>query len=316
MSTTAFPLNPELTAVAIGYKNRDIDLIADQVLPRITTAKKFAYTRYNQADGYTVPATRVGRKSEPTMVDFGGTLVNDECVDWGLDDLLPNDEVEAWNQMPKPSTAVGPLAKSTGLLTGLVMLDREIRVANTVFSSATYPSGNKVALSGTSQWSDFSNSNPLDALLAAMDVPLFRPNTVVLGQAVWTKLRQHPKVIQAANISAQTGGAITRQQLADLLEVRDVLIGAGFSNTAKKGKAPVFSRVWGKHCALLYVGTDLANADQPCFGFTAQFGTRIAGVFDAPRQGLRGGQIIRVGESVKEVISASDTGYFFENAIA
>ncbi|QDL55307.1 phage capsid protein [Rhodoferax aquaticus] len=315
MATTAFAINPELTAVAIGYKNRDIDMIADIVLPRILTPKKFAYTKYNQADGYTVPSTRVGRKSDPTMVDFGGIIVNDECVDFGLDDLVPNDEIEAWNAMDKPETAVSPLAKSTSLLTGLVLLDREIRVAGTVFSAGSYSGSNQATLSGTGQWSDFANSNPLDALLAALDVPLFRPNTVVLGQAVWTKLRQHPRVIQAANASAQTGGAITRQQLADLLEVRDVVVGTGFVNTARRGQAATFARVWGKHCALLYVGTDLANADQPCFGFTAQFGDRIAMTMQSSK-GLRGGQQIRSGESVKEVISANDAGYFFQNAVA
>lgn len=316
MSTTAFPVNPELTAVAIGYKNRDIDLIADAVLPRITTPMKFSYTKYNQADGYTVPSTRVGRKSEPTMVDFGGVLVPDECVDWGLDDLLPNSEIEAWQAMPKPASAISPEAKSASLLSGLVLLDREIRVASTVFNAATYVPGNQSTLAGTSQWSDFANSNPLDALLTALDVPLFRPNMVVLGQAVWTKIRQHPRLIQAANASAQTGGAITRQQLADLLEVRDVVVGTGFANTARKGQTAAFSRVWGKSCALLYVGADLANADQPCFGFTAQFGTRIAGSIPAPTRGLRGGQIIRVGESVKEVICAADAGYYFQNAVA
>ncbi len=315
MATTAFAVNPELTAVAIGYKNRDIDMIADIVLPRVLTAKKFAYTKYNQADGYTVPATRVGRKSDPTMVDFGGVLVNDECVDFGLDDLVPNDEIEAWNAMPKPATAVGPLAKSTSLLTGLVLLDREIRVANTVFNAANYAAPNQATLSGVSQWSDFTNSNPLDALLAALDVPLFRPNKVVFGQAAWTKVRQHPRLIQAANASAQTGGAITRQQLADLLEVREVVVGTGFVNTAKKGQTATMSRVWGKHCALLYVGKDLADADQPCFGFTAQFGDRVAMVAES-NKGLRGGQQVRSGESVKEVISANDAGYYFQNVVA
>ena len=316
MSTTAFPVNPELSAVAIGYKNRDIDLIADQVLPRVQMAKKFAYTKYSQADAFTVPATRVGRKSEPTMVDFGGTLVNDECVDWGLDDLVPNDEIEAFNAMPKPGTMVSPQAKSTSLLTGLILLDREIRVANLVFNSANYAAANQATLSGTSQWSDFANSNPLDALLAALDVPLIRPNTITLGQAVWTKLRQHPRLIQAANSSAQTGGAITRQDLADLLEIKNVAVGAGFVNTAKKGQTPTFSRVWGKHCALLFVSEDMANADQPQYGFTAQFGDRIAGNIPEPKKGLRGGETIRVGESVKEVICATDAGYFFQNAIA
>lgn len=319
MSTTAFPVNPELSAIAIGYKNRDVDLIADAVLPRIYKgAKKFAYTKYNQADAYTVPSTRVGRKSEPTMVDFGGTLINDECVDWGLDDLVPNDEVQAWEASMRPASGgpVSPLAKSTSLLTGLIQLDREIRVANTVFAAGTYPGSQQATLSGTGQWSDFVNSNPLDALLAALDVPLFRPNTIVLGQAVWTKLRQHPKMVQAALGNNAGAGSISRQALADLLEIRNVLIGAGFVNTARKGQTPTMSRVWGKHCSLLYVSPDAADADQPTFGFTAQFGERIAGSIDEPKAGLRGGVRVRVGESVKEIVAAADVGYFFQNAIA
>ena len=317
MSTTSFPVNPELAAIAIGYKNREIDLIADLVLPRIQVAKKFAYTKYTIQDAFTVPATRVGRKSDPTMVDFGGTLVNAECVDWGLDDLIPNDEIEAFNaQISAGFALTSPHAKSVSLLTGLILLDREIRVANLVTTLGTYLAAQRATLSGTSQWSDFANSSPLDALLTALDVPVMRPNTIVMGQAVWTKLRQHPRLIQAANASAQTGGAITRQDLADLLEVKSVLIGSGFANTAARGQTPTFSRVWGKHAALLYVSEDQANADQPTFGFTGQFATRIAGTFDETQKGLRGGQRVRVGESVLEVIASQEAGYFFQNAVA
>lgn len=319
MATTAFPINPELTAIAIGYRNRDVDLIADLVLPRIQKgAKKFAYTKYTQADAYTVPDTKVGRKSEPTMVDFGGTLVNDECVDWGLDDLVPNDEIEAWaaQVLPAAGGPVSPSAKSTSLLTGLIQLDREIRVAGLVFVASAYPAGNKVTLSGTTQWSDFANSNPVDAILVGLDTPLFRPNCLVFGQATWSKLRQHPKMVQAVMGTAQTSGAITRQMAADLFEVQQIIVGAGFANTAKKGQTPSYSRVWGKHCAALYISPDAANADQPTFGFTAQFGTRIAGEIPEPKAGLRGGVRIRVGESVKEVIAANDIAYFWENAVA
>lgn len=317
-STTAFPVNAELTAVAIGYRNRDVDLIADAVLPRIQTAKKFAYTKYTTADGYTVPPTRVGRKSEPNMVDFGGALTNDECVDWGLDDLVPNDEVAAFEAMPRPNNLPSPLAKSVSLLSGLIALDREIRVATLLTTLATYQSTLRATLSGTSQWSDFSNSNPLDALLTALDTPIIRPNCIFMGQAVWTKLRQHPRLIQAANASAQTGGAISRQDLADLLEIpaANILIGVGFYNSATRGQTPTYSRVWGKHCGLIFKSEDLANADQPTFGFTAQFGTRIAGDIPQPRAGLRGGTLVRVGESVKEVIASNDCGYFFQNAVA
>lgn len=318
MATTAFPVNAELTAIAIGYRNRDVDLIADLVLPRVMTPKKFKWTLYPAADAYTLPPTRVGRRAEPTVVEFGGTEQADEAVDYALDDIIPNDEVQAWADMPKPAAGgpVSPLAKSTGLVTGLIQLDREVRVAGTVFAAATYPSGNKVTLSGTSQWSDFTNSNPVDAILAALDVPLFRPNTLVFGQAVWTKLRQHPKMVSAILGNDVPAGAVTRQQVAAFFEVRQVVVGAGFVNTARKGQTATMTRVWGKHAAALFVSPDAADADQPTFGWTAQWGTRIAGEMDEPKMGLRGSKRVRVGESVKEVIAASSAGYFFENAIA
>jgi hypothetical protein len=316
MATTAFPVNQELTAIAIGYRNPDVAMIADRVLPRIGVAKRFKYTVYPAAEAYTVPDTRVGRRSEPHQVDFTGTEVPDECIDFGLDDIVPNDEQQAWQDMPKAPGLVSPMAKSTSLLTGLMLLDREVRVANLVFAQATYPAANRVTLSGTSQWSDFANSNPLDAMLSALDVPIFRPNVAVFGQATWTKVRQHPRVIQAVYGTAQTGGAVTRQQLAELLEVREVVVGAGFVNTARRGQAANITRVWGKHAAFLYVSEEAAAADQPTFGWTAQWGARIAGTMPEPKMGLRGSTRVRVGESVKEVISASASGYYFENAVA
>ena len=42
MATTAFPINPVLTAIAMVYSNPAIALIADEVMPRTPTAKKFA----------------------------------------------------------------------------------------------------------------------------------------------------------------------------------------------------------------------------------------------------------------------------------
>ena len=71
-------------------------LIADAVLPRTPPlgTKKFKYLTYDTAQGFTVPNTMVGRKSEPNVMEFGGTEVNAETVDYGLDDIIPNDVSE------------------------------------------------------------------------------------------------------------------------------------------------------------------------------------------------------------------------------
>lgn len=318
MSTSAFPINPQLTAIALAFQNTSAQLIADKVLPRIQTAKKFNYTVYSAAQGYSVPETRVGRKSEPNMVDFGGTSVTLECEDFGLDDLVPNDEVDAFESMPKPSTGgpVSPIDLSVMMLTGLVLLDREVRAAGLVFAAGSYSAGNQSTLSGTGQWSDRAASDPLAAITVAMDIPLVRPNKLAIGQQAWTQLRMHPKLVQAIGKSAQTAGYASREAVADLLELEEIIVGQGFVNTAKRGQAPVYARAWGKHAALLHVDAMAAQLQQPTFGWTANWGGRIAGMIPEPKNGLRGGQRVRAGESVKEVIASQDAGYFFQNCVA
>lgn len=318
LATTAFPLNPELTAIAIAFQNPAALLIADNVLPRMPTPKKFTYTSYSVAQGYSVPDTKIGRKSEPNMVDFGGTLVTGECVDYGLDDLVPVDEQAAWESMPKPATGgpVSPNALSTMMLTGLVQLDREIRVAGLVFNTGSYSGTNQATLAGTSQWSDYVNSNPLLAITSAMDVPLVPPNALVIGRQAWTQLRGNPKIVQAIGRSAQTAGFASKEQVAELLGLQDIFIGSAFYNTAKKGQTPTYVRAWGKNAALLHIDSLAAQLQQPNFGFTAQWGTKIAGEIPEPKAGLRGGVRVRSGESVQEVLVSQDAGYYFNTCVA
>lgn len=312
---TPFPVQPELTAIAIAYKNPDVAYIADEVMPRVPVAQKFKYLKLNQGDFFTVPDTKVGRKSEPNVVEFGATEVTDSVEDWWLDDIVPNDDIQA-----AANANYDPLGRAVEGVTNLVMLDREIRVANKTFTLGNWAAANRTTLAGTSQWSDYAASNPVDAILAAMDLCLIRPNVLVLGQAVWTKLRQHPKVVEAVKATGAGGvnaaGVVARQQVAELFEVNKVLVGTGWVNSAKKGQTPSMTRVWGKHCALLALNSNPDPMQITTWAFTAQFGTKVAGSIDEPKMGLRGSVRVRSGESVKEVIAANDLGYFFQNAIA
>ena len=109
---------------------------------------------------------------------------------------------------------------------------------------------------------------------------------------------------------------MTRDQLAQVLEVQRVVVGAGFVNTARKGQAVNNQRVWGKHAAFLYIDKEAAMAQQPCWGFTAQWGDKVATQIPEPKMGIRGSERVRVAESVKEVVSAPALGYYFQNAVA
>ncbi|TYP84730.1 MULTISPECIES: major capsid protein [Nitrosomonas] len=304
-----FPIDPKLTAIAIAYRNPDIALIADEVLPRTPVAQEFKYLKYDLAQGFTVPDTRVGRKSTPNEVDFNATEITDKVIDYGLDDLVPNEDIEADNQ------GVNPLGTATMYLTNLVNLARELRAASLVFNTNSYAAGNQTTLSGTSQWSDAANSDPVAVISDALDIPVIRPNIGILGQATWTKLRRHPKIVQAIKNTDQGAGMVSRQEFADFFELQALYVGAGFANSAKKGQTASLARVWGKHASFIYRDRAAGPQAGVTFGFTGEWGNKIAGNIDEPKVGLTGSQRVRVGERVKELICATDLGYFFQNAV-
>ncbi len=66
---STYPVDFERTAIAVGYSN---DMyVADMVLPRVPVMRKeYRYCEYPISESFTVPETRVGRRSRPTMVHF------------------------------------------------------------------------------------------------------------------------------------------------------------------------------------------------------------------------------------------------------
>ncbi len=308
MATRPFPVDARLTAIALAYRNPDVALIADGVMPLTPTGSEFKWLKYDLAAGYTVPDLKVGRKSYPTEVEFNATEVMDKVVDYGLDDFVPNEDIEADNQ------GVDPRGTAVGFLTNLLQLGREIRVAGQVFNASNYT--NNVTLSGTSQWSDTANSDPVAAIGDALDVPVYRPNVAVFGQATWTKLRRHPKLVQAIKNTNQGAGMVSREEFKEFFELSEVYVGAGFVNTAKKGQTMTTSRVWGKHAAFIYRDRAAGPQAGVTWGFTGQWGGRKSGSIPDQKRGATGGETVRVLERVKEVVAAPDLGYYFANAVA
>ncbi|CQR43716.1 conserved hypothetical protein [Thiomonas sp. CB3] len=311
MAIRPFPIDPKLTAIALAYRNPDIALIADDVLPRTPTAQEFKWLSYDLAQGYTVPNALVGRKGSPNEVDFAATETIDKVSDYGLDDLVPNEDIQADNQ------GVDPMGTAVAYLANLVNLAREQRAAGLVFATGSYVAANQATLAGTSQWNDTVNSDPVAAIGDALDVPVMRPNIAVFGQSTWTVLRRHPKVVQAIKGTAQGAGIVSRQEFADLFELQSIYVGAGFANQAKKGQAANMARVWGKHASFLYRDRAAGPQAGVTFGFTAEWGGKFSPApMPEPKIGLTGAQRVRVGERVKELVVAKDLGYFFQNAVA
>lgn len=309
MQLRPFPTDPRLTGIAIAYRNAE--LIADRILPRVPVGKKeFRWLKFDRAERMTVPETLVGRKSLPNEVDFTGQEEAGMVHDRGLDDVVPNDDI---SEAPE---GYDPRGEAVEGLTDLILLDREIRVASKVMDAANYPAASKVTLAGTDQFSHLS-AKPLQLITGYLDTLFVRPNVIVMPVPIWNALRSHPNVVSAISVSGTSNGMITRQQLAQLLEVEEIIVGQGWKNSAKPGQAATIVRVWGGDSMLAFYRNPQATPRRGVtFGYTAQFGTRISGQIPEPKMGLRGSVRFRVGESVNEMIVCNDLAFLFQDCLA
>lgn len=308
MSTAPFPIQPELVAITIAYRNAGY--IADEVLPRVRVGlQEFRYWSYAIEETFALPDTRVGRRSAPNEIDLSATEETDKTEDYGLDDPIPQADID------NAPANYSPVDRATVQLTDYILLDREVRTAGLVFAAGTYAAGNKVQLSSTDQWSDKDDSVPIDDIQLGLDSCLLRPNVMVIGQTAWTQLSTHPQILKAVHGNDGDSGIARRRAVADLFELEDILVGQSRLNTAKKGQAASLSRVWGGHCALIHRNRTADTRSGLTFGYTAEWGNRIAGTMPDAKIGLRGGQRVRVGESVKEKVVAPLAGYLIEDAV-
>lgn len=318
-----FPVDPVLTAIAIGYRNPSVNLIATRALPPLQVQQEiFSWTEYPVGESFTLPNTKVGRKGRPNEVEFTGVERQAAVDDYGLDSSIPQSDIQAAEAARAQGRSLfDPKATAAQGLTNLIGLDREVRVATVVQDPANYSVGRKVTLTAGDQFSASGTSDPYGVIDHGFTSTLiYRPNTVTMGGAVWNVLKKHPNLIKAVKGGLAEDGAITRQQFADLFEISldRLLIGEGMLNTAKPGQPVSLTRVWGKSIQLYYIDQAKQTADDTniTFGFTAELGQRISGSIPDPDIGLQGGERVRVGERVKELVCAKDVGYQIADAIA
>lgn len=305
--STPFVQQPNLTAIALGYKNAQF--IADQVSPRTPVgATNFKWTEFEAKDTFTIPNTLVGRKSRPNEVEFSAKENTDSVVDWGLEDPIPNADIEEARNNP----AIDPQGRATMKLSELIALSREKRVADMVMNAGSY--NHTETLSGTDKWND-PGSNLIEQISDALDTPLVRPNSLILGQKEATAMRRNASLVKAFNGSTGDVGMVPWEFIRELFEIENIMVGASRYNTANKGQDMSLSRLWSGGASLLYINPIAALRDDVTFSLTAEHGERVAMTREDSDIGLRGGVRVRVGESVKEVLVAKEAGYYFNGVL-
>jgi hypothetical protein len=297
--------DPILSNVSVAYKNAEY--VAEQVLPIVKVASSSGkYFVYDTSHLRKTESLR-GMGASAREVDYGvsqSTAFN--IKEHALQELVPDELV---NQAPSP---LSPEMDAVENVTEKLLVEKEYDLS--AYMASTTNISNNTTLSGTDQWSDFANSNPVEDVRtgkSAIHAKIFRdPNVLLLSKQVYDKLIDHPDIVDRIKYSSL--GVATPDLMARIFDVEKVIVGAAGYESATEGQASSMAYIWGKHAWLLYV-TSRPAVKQISFGYHFQDAVRIV---DKWYDKVRKGTFVRVTDRYTREIVSTDCAYLIYNAVA
>jgi len=234
-----------LTNISVMYRNAAY--VGTEIMPIVPVKKKsdIYYIYDSKADRFRIPKTLRAPKTESRTVDWKVTTDGYVCDEHALNDLI--DDIEKDNADKPLNLEVDTVE----FLTDIVTLGLEMRIKDMIEASLTA----NAPTNGV--WSDYTTETidpiaDIEIGKAAIHAVIFRePNVLLLGKAVYNKLKHHPKILELIKYSQK--GVVTTDLMASLFGIEKVIVGEAGYNTAKEGKTAVLSYLWGKNAILAYV---------------------------------------------------------------
>lgn len=289
-------IDAPLANILLNYRPRNF--IADQIFPIVSVGKQSdLIPGIAIEDRLRLEQTIRAPGTMPRMIHFNVTSQQYFCKNYSLGTFLTAEEMANADQAWNTKEIRGQLVMD------ILLLDYELRVANTVNS------GSNVGSYWTtgSSWSDADNSEPLTDVMGdlnvAEDLRGYRPNRIVFGKTAWRKWKESDQVLArlfphgGAMAGGNRGALVNTQLAAELLEVDKVLVGGAYYNSAAEGATLTLTKVWNDN-VLYYFSPDRPSKEVPAFGYAFRWnvpGMPNLSARTFPFDGKTGRQDIHVG---------------------
>ncbi len=149
---------------------------------------------------------------------------------------------------------------TTQFVTSKLLLRAELQFINDFFKTGVWGTDRAGVAAGPTgtqfiQWDQFTTSDPVTDIEQSKDyiesVTGFEANTMVIGKAVWMKLKRHP--VLRDQIKYTSPNNVTIDLLKQLFEIENIYIGRSIRATNNRGGTPAYAYNYGKICWIGYV---------------------------------------------------------------
>ena len=250
-------VDPVLTTLARGYTNNEF--VGDKLFPRVYAAKeagkipqfgKEAFKLYNSKRAIRAMSNRISPGGRDASIEF---VMDEQDLEYPIDYREKEEDLFDAEQ------------NATMVVSGGLGLNHESEVATMAQDAAKYPSGSKITLSGSSQFTH-ADSLPIAVVEAGKKAISGKigkdPNTLIIGDATYRVLINHSKLIERIKYSMK--GVLTIDLLKELFGIENIFVGKAIY----ADDADDFVKLWSDNMVLAYVPQNSKTYYEPSFGYT------------------------------------------------
>lgn len=295
-------IDPVLTSIARGYVNAAY--VAEALFPIVNVDKEAGKVPQFGKEAFKVYSTERALRAKSNRINPEGITLLDFTMD-EHDLEYPVDRREA------EESIFAEQEHATNVVVSGIQLRRERIAALLAQTAGSFPSGNRIGLSGSTQFTH-ADSDPISVIETAKEAIRSKigiyPNTCVIGALAWKVVKHHADLIERIKYSQKA--MLTTELFAELFEIKRVVVGAA----RYSDDSDVFHDLWGDNIILAYVPeteTEKRSKYEPSFGYTF----RRTGKPEIDTYDENGGKIslVRDTDIYKVMMVGGDAGYLIEN---
>jgi len=308
----------DMASLAQAYSQKESDFIADTVAPFVpVTSLVGKYRVFDERTFFDRPETANSKNVDPNQIEYGSSYTNFDLSGKALAVWMSDiDRDEAINMY-------GSVAKwrkiNTLLLARLLMLDREIRVADLYQTTGNFDTNMVASLTAWSGVATVPKKDVIDNIYGSY--PLYAPMThIILPHDVWYTLKTHADVRSDVTVGVgKRGKGITTVDDEALNHYFDtqVVVGHAMYNSTPASSTMTASRIWANYVTPVHLGDPGGDELSPSFAVTFKLkSTSFPNVdgwtvrsYRRESPGVVGGEMLAVGYWTDEQVYSQKLGW-------
>lgn len=298
-------LDPVLSNVSVRYNPEGF--VADKIMPMVPVKTETGYYYVYDKENFRLSDTERAAGSPAKEVEYGLSRAAYSTSGHGLVEYIANEVIE------QADAVLNPEQDAVLSMTEKLLIKREYNFFTNIMTSTSVLT-TYTTLSGTTQWSDHTNSVPLTNLYTGMETVQKaigrKPNTLLLGQEVFNDLINHPDIVEKAKYTSSA--SISEDMLARIIGVDSVMVSSAVRNTVDEGVTDSLGYISGKHAWLLYINPRMSLRSVG-FGFQPYYQMKQVMKWDDQ---VRQARAVQVLENYGQELVSANCAYFIQNAVA